>query len=292
MFYVALAEASVVDARMQVELLQQESLTIKSAAQLALPTLWKRVVPTGDLEKANALDVRVNLVLRFQPLKHGARVIFNPAQVRAYLKKKNITMIPKAPHWNLEVNVIGFAGEGGEVAADLMDYSQDIAAELGFKVSPRGRRLQLVFSPIQDAYGESMIHLNVQGGVSADLLSQTDVLAEGYLSYQLQAWLQQILREIRDAYSLGKMDFKEKSSQTLLTIEAAHSLSTQVMLEQALRSYPAVLSLAPVLLQKARRQYHVQLRDGDDGWMISWFAGYGLTATKQPEDAFTDWLID
>ncbi|MDX8382535.1 MAG: hypothetical protein R8M45_00540, partial [Ghiorsea sp.] len=104
-------------------------------------------------------------------------------------------------------------------------------------------------------------------------------------------WLQQILREIRDAYSRGNIDFKEESSLTLLTIEATHSLSTQVMLEQALKNHPTVLSLTPTLLQQARRQYRLQLRDGDDSWIASWFAGYGLQASQQTEGSFSDWLV-
>ncbi|MDX8383639.1 MAG: hypothetical protein R8M45_06120, partial [Ghiorsea sp.] len=229
-----LSPAAAFDARMQVELQQQEALNITNATALALPTLWQRIVPASHLEQANALQVKANLVLRFQPLQGGASISFNPSQVRSFLAKHNIPMITPQPHWNLSINTIGFPDLDTQTADDLMDYSQDIASELGFRLSPRGQRLQLIFSPTQDAYGEAFLHLDIQGKFSPTLLSQTDILAEGYTSYQLQAWLQQILREIRDAYSRGNIDFKEESSLTLLTIEATHSLSTQVMLEQAL----------------------------------------------------------
>ncbi len=286
--------AEVVDARFQIHLQQEEnmaSLDVKDAMTLALPILWKRVVPTVDLEKASALEGRRSLVLQFKPVKHGVYLVFNPVQVKAYLRAYGIAMIPVRPNWNLSIFVLGFPGADKNTALDLMNYSYGIADDLGFELGPRGKKLQLIFAPAIDEYGQALVHVDVQGAFPANILSTTNQVVDGYLSYQLQAWLDSILREVRDAYSLGTLQFKEESSEILITIESEASLASQVMLEQALQHQPKVVSLVPVLLQKARRQYRLTLRDGDDTWIASWFAAYGLTATKEMDDSLAQWFI-
>lgn len=289
-----MAHAEDVDTRFQIHLQQEvgmAALDVADAMTLALPILWKRVVPTADLDKANTLKGRRSLVLQFKPVKHGLYLVFNPVQVKAYLRGYGITMIPVRPNWNLSVFVLGFSGVDRNISLDLMNYSYGIADELGFELGPRGKKLQLIFAPAIDNYGQTLIHVDVQGAFSADVLSATNQEVDGYLSYQLQAWLDAILREIRDAYSLGTLQFKEESSEVLITMELEASLASQVMLEQALLREPEVIAIVPVFLQKARRQYRLLLRDGDDAWLASWFADYGLTATKQMDDNFVQWFI-
>lgn len=287
------AFATDVDARFHIQVQQSADarLTVKDAMTLALPTLWKRVVPTESMVKAARLKGRTSLVLQFKAINHGVSLVFNPVQVGRYLAGFGITMIPEQPQWNLDISVVGFSEQDNNTARELMNYSYGIADELGFALTPRGRKLQLIFAPVVDEYGEALIHVNLQGDFSSDLLRETDQLANGYLSYQLQAWTDQILRDIRDAYSLGNLTFEDSTTDIMVTIEGDDTLATQVMLEQALSDEPHVVALVPVLLQRLRRQYRLVLKDADDSWLEPWFAAYGLTAMKQPEGSASQWLV-
>lgn len=230
-------------------------------------------------------------------MKYGVKLVFNPNQVRSYLAKYKITMIPVRPHWNLSVYAQGFSDTDEDLSGELLNYGYNISDELGFELSQRGKKLQLIFTPVSDGYGEAMLHVDVLGAFSTELLSQADIKADGYASYQLQSFLDQILREIRDAYSLDETVFQETSSDIILTIESDHSLATQVMLEQALKRHPTVSGLVPTLLKKSRRQYRLELRDGNDDWVEDWFTAYGLTAARQDDFAaqseqnITEWLV-
>ncbi len=289
--------AASVDQRFLVELNQEEAigLDLQGAMKLALPTLWKRVVPFAELERANTLQGSASLVLQFKAVKYGVKLVFNPNQVRSYLAKYRITMIPERPHWNLSVFTQGLSDTDEELSRELLNYGHNIADEFGFELSQRGKTLQLIFTPVSDADGETLLHVDVQGAFSADLLSQTDIKADGYASYQLQTFLDKILLEIRDAYSLDEAVFQETAGDILLTIEADHALTTQVMLEQALKRHPAVIALVPTLLQKSRRQYRLKLRDGNDDWLEEWFTAYALTAARQvalpAEQKIAEWLV-
>jgi len=286
-------QANEIDSRFFIELHEQEDidLDIQTATELALPILWQRVVPSKDLEKANTLPAATSLLLKFKTVKYGVKMEFNPNQVRSYLSRYNITMIPVQPHFNLSVFAIGISDSDEALSLDLLNYSHNISDELGFRLGPRGKKLQVIFAPVIDVYGETMVHADVQGAFTPDLLSQTDVKSEGFASIQTQDFLKQILLEIRDGYHESENVLGEASSYTLVTIESEFSLSTQVMMEQALSKHPAVLSVVPVLLQKVRRQYRIQLRDGHDEWIGAWFAQYGLTASQQPAGGVDDWLV-
>ncbi len=290
------AHAASFEIRMQVHLNQDAiGLDIHAANQLALPTLWQRVVPFKDLKKTQNLHATTALILQFSPLQYGAKVVYNPSQVRAFLSRHDIQMIPYQPHWNLSIQTLGFDGISVNLADDLLQDITSSTPTMGVRLSPRGRKLHLMFTPGMDTYGKAAIHVRIQGAFTDAILSQTQITANDAtyhdLAEQLQAWLHLILRDIRDAYSLGDINFTETMAETLLTIEGEHTLATQIMLEQALASQPAVIALTPTLLQKARRQYRIQLRDGDTSWIQAWFAEYGLMATQQPEDSFTDWLV-
>jgi len=287
-------QASDMDKRFSVLLSQDDarSLDIQSAMQLALPVLWQRVVPKSELEKAKSLKARTSLVLQFKSLRNGMNIVFNPSQVRSFLAKHQISMISELPQWNLSIAVMGFSSLDEQLSRDLLDYSHDISDEQGFDLSPRGKKLQLIFTPAMDAYGEAMIQVGVQGAFDASLLSEVAVPAQGYTSYQLQGFLNQTLYDIRDAYSKDVMVFDDAVKQVLLTVDGEHPLSTQVLLEQAMKSHPAVLDMVPTLLQKERRQYRLYLRDGDDSWITSWFAAYGLVASQQQAGNHVGWLVE
>ena len=286
-------QAAETDPRFLIELQEQEgvALDIQSATEQALPILWKRVVPSADLERAYKLPAVTSLLLQFKPVKHGVKMVFNPIQVRQYLVAYKINMIPVQPYWNLSVFSLGISDSDEQLSTDLLNYSYSMSDEFGFRLGPRGKKLQIMFSSVNDPYGELILHADVQGAFPPDLLSQTDMKLAGFASVQTYDFLNQILREIRDAYSLGKMTFEDVSTDVLLTIELEYSLASQVMLEQALRTHPSVVNVIPTLLQKARRQYRIQLRDGNDQWLESWFARYGLVAIRQPEGSVDDWLV-
>jgi len=286
--------AAAIDERFLIEINQKEAvgLDIQAATELALPILWKRIVPTENLEKAYTLPAVTSLVLQFKSVKHGVKLMFNSNQVRSFLAKYRIKMIGVYPSWNLSVFTLGFSDTDENLSHDLLNYAHGMADEFGFRLGPRGKKMQLIFAPAIDVYGQAVLHVDVQGAFSSDLLQQTDILAQGYDSYQLQDFLNQVLKDVRDAYSLGTLIFNESSSEILLTIASNDALATQVMMEQALTRHPGVVSVQPALLQKVRRQYRIELRDGDESWIVSWFAGYGLTAVKQPEGSAVNWLVE
>jgi hypothetical protein len=293
-FFVFEAEAVPVDSRFLIGLNQEESvgLDIQTATERALPILWKRIVPVESFDKALGFPAATSLLLQFKTVKHGAKLVFNPNQVSSFLAKRGVKMITKQPSWNLSIFARGFSDSDAGLSQDLLSLSHVMADEYGFNLNPRGKTLQLIFSPVMDTYGEVFSHVEVQGDFSSELLSQTDLPSEGYAAYQLQDFLHQVLVEIRDAYGLGKITFEESSSEVLLTIESEYSLASQVMLEQALAKHPFVERVIPTMLQKASRQYRIQLRNGDDTWLQEWFAGFGLTATKQPEGSIDDWRAE
>ncbi len=286
------AWAAEVDTRFHIQVQQSTDtrLTLEEAMRQALPILWKRVVPTASLAKAETLSGRTSLVLQFKAINHGVSLVFNPVQVEKYLARFGITMIPEQPQWDLNISVVGFSEQDSNTARELMNYSYGIADELGFALTPRGKKLNLTFAPVVDEYGDILIHASIQGDFSSDLLRETDQPVRGYLSYQLQAWTDQILREIRDAYSQG-LTFEHNTTDVMITLEGDDTLATQVMLEQALSDDPHVVALVPVLLQKLRRQYRLILNDEDDTWLEPWFAAYGLTAMRQPEGSTSQWLV-
>jgi hypothetical protein len=287
------AMAADVDARFHVQVKQQTEgrLTVKDAMRLGLPVLWKRVVPTQSMDKTYRLKGRTSLVLQYKATSQGVSLVFNPVQVQSYLAGFGITMIPQLPKWKLNIAVVGFSDNDSNTARELMNYSYTMADEFGFALTPRGKSLNLIFAPVVDEYGEVLIHANVGGDFSSDLLQETDRPAVGYLSYQLQDWTDEILKEIRDAYALGTLIFEDTSAVVMITVEGDDSLAAQVMLEQALRDEPEVEALVPVLLQRLRRQYRLTLKNEDDTWLESWFARYGLTAARQPEGSASQWLV-
>ena len=266
-------------------------LSIRDATKQALPILWARIVPFDSLEKSKSWPVATSLVLRFKTTSFGANVEFNPNQVRKFLTKRGVTMIQRQPHWDLSVYVVGAAEDGGLPGQDLLNHAYEMSDSFGFKLDSRGRKLMLTFSPVVDVYGELQLHVDVQGDFSAELLQQTDLPMQGYIGYQLQDFLKQVLLNIRDAYQ-NDMQFDAASDDILLRIEAEHALASQVMLEQALLKLAVVGSIVPTLLQKQRREYRLVLRDGDDSWLPSWFAAYGMKVTKQPEGSLYDWLVE
>jgi len=266
-------------------------LTIRQATKLALPVLWARVVPFEALEKSKSWPVATSLVLRFKTTSFGANVEFNPNQVRKFLRKRGVKMIQQQPYWNLGVYVVGFAEQGNMLAKDLLNTAYEMADTYGFALGANGRKLMLTFSPVADVYGELQLHVDVQGDFSASLLEEKNVPMQAYTEYQLQSFLKQVLLNIRDAYQ-DDMKFDSVSNVVLLRIEAEHALASQVMLEQALLKLAVVESVVPTLLQKQRREYRLILRDGDDSWLPSWFAAYGMKVTKQPEGSLYDWLVE
>ncbi len=282
------------DARFHIRVYPTEynpRLSVNDAMRLALPTLWKRVVPTQGLDKASRLKGRTSLVLQFKADKRWVDLVFNPVQVQRYLAGFGIAMVTQQPKWDLSIQVQGFDQDDASLARELMDFSYTMADKLGFLLTPKGRKLQLSFQPSADAYGQSTISVDVQGAFSADILAETQQIPQAYLSYQLQAWLEDILLQIRDAYSLGTLHFKDTSKEMMITVEADLALTSEVALEEALVRQAHVVSVTPVLLQKMRRQYRIVMKDDDDSWVASWFSAYGMQATRQPDGSESQWLV-
>lgn len=288
----AKAHAAAEDKRFQVELVEQNAAgqNVQSSLELALPILWKRIVPRGQIDKALALKARTSLLLQFKPLKHGVRLVFNPNQVKGYLQRSGISMIARQPHWNLQVQAKGFGELDDEFSQDLSQYAYGISDEFGFRLTSRGKALKLLFSAAE-AKGVLKYHVEVGGAFSSGLLSSVDMSSEGFTSYQLQTFLHQVLMEIRDAYSSGQFVTTSHAGDTMIEIHAEQALATQVMLEQGLLKHPAVSAVVPTLLKKELRQYRVKLRDGNDGWIKDWFAQRGLVATRYSEDGATSWVV-
>ncbi len=282
------------DARFHIRVYPTEDnprLSVNDAMRLALPTLWKRVVPTQGLDKASRLKGRTSLVLQFKADKRWVDLVFNPVQVQRYLAGFGIAMVNQQPKWDLSIQVRGFDQDDASLARELMNFSYTMADKQGFLLTPKGRKLQLSFQPSADAYGQPMISVDVQGAFSTDILAETQQMPQAYLSYQLQAWLQDILLQIRDAYSLGTLHFKDTSKEMMITIESDLPLTSEVALEEALVRQAHVVSVTPVLLQKMRRQYRIVMKDDDDSWVESWFSAYGMQAIRQADGSESQWLV-
>lgn len=271
---------------------EEAGLTVREAMTLALPTLWQRVVPRQNLEKAARLRGRTSLVLQFKRNGKGVNLVFNPVQVQAYLRQNHITMIVEQPHWNLDVVVDGFGGAGYALAADLMDYSGVISDALGFQFDTQGRKLGLTFSQVTDVYGEVQIEVDISGAFPASVLRETRQPVQANLNDQLQAWLRHILRDIRDISSARWASWDHGASNLYITVMSDASLAGQVSLEQLLLQQSEVVSVIPTMIQKESRQYRVVLREENDSWVSSWFASYGMTAVKQPLSSPSQWLVE
>ena len=288
------ASAAGNDARFQIRVQQaaDTQLTLQEAMTLALPTLWQRVVPVQSMKKAASLKGRTSLVLQFKQVHQGFDLVFNPVQVQSYLQQFGIQMIAEYPHWNLAIEVRDFNGSDAGLGSELKNYSYSIADELGFTLSERGRKLLLSFEQVYDVYGEAKVRANVGGTFSDFALSEVEQPIQGYLSYQLQSWVRSILREIRDAYSLGAFDFNKNNSDLYITVVANLPLAGQVSFEGFLSENPEVIQVVPVLLQKESMRYHVILRDADDAWVEAWFASYGMSAVKLVGENMNEWIIE
>lgn len=282
------------DPRMVVELPQQDvvNLDMKRVLELALPVLWQRVVPTQDMDKAARLQASTSLILQYKTSRNGVKLIFNPIQVRNYLARNRIQMIVERPVWNLSVKTLGLSEDDNKTSQELTDFAHNVVDGLGVSLSPRGKKMALIFVPAVDAYGQAIIHLDMQGAFSPSLLTSVDQAAEGFLDYQLQDWLTRILIAIRDAYSLGEVAHAEQTHELRLTIEGEFTLASQIMLEQDLLNYPSVLSLIPVILQKNRRVYRLGLAGEDEAWIVHWFADHGLKATEEAESGVAAWVVE
>lgn len=294
LFSLTPAWAEGADARFHVRVYSEDSsarLTVNDAMRLALPTLWQRVVPRQGLKQAAKLKGRTSLVLQFKADKRWVDLVFNPVQVQRYLAGFGVAMITPQPKWDLDVQVIGFGQDDANLARELMNYSYAKADKRGFLITPNGRKLNLIFQPAVDVYGESVIKVDVQGAFTDDVLVETQQVTRGYLSYQLQVWLEDILLSIRDAYSLSTLNFKDTSKEVVVTIESNLPLTYQVALEEALVQQAQVVSVVPVLLQKMRKQYRIVMKDSDDTWLESWFSVYGMTAVRQPLGSSSQWLV-
>ncbi|OIQ00177.1 MAG: hypothetical protein AUK35_03320 [Zetaproteobacteria bacterium CG2_30_46_52] len=281
------------DPRMVVELPEQDvlGLDMRGVLELAIPVLWKRVVPTKDMEKAGKLKASTSLLLQYKTFRHGVKLTFNPDQVQNYLARNRIQMIVERPVWNLSVKTLGLSDDDNKISQELTDFGHSVVDGLGVHLSPHGKKMALIFAPAIDAYGQSMIHLEMQGAFPITLLPVVDQAAEGFLDYQLQDWLAQILITIRDAYSLGEVARIEQSQELRLTIEGEYTLASQIMLEQALLNHPNVLSLVPMTLQKNRRVYRLGLQGEDETWIADWFADNGLSATEEATSEMAAWVV-
>ena len=64
----------------------------------------------------------------------------------------------------------------------------------------------------------------------------------------------------------------------LIRVERQASLPEQVLFEDDLRRDPRVISLRPIQLSHAIRQYRLELKDEqDEQWLSQWFAWHGLS---------------
>lgn len=282
------------DARLIVEINEADAvgLAMEDVLPLALPVLWQRVVATSDVVKANKLKASTSLLLQYQTIAHGVRLTFNSNQVKRFLSRAGIDMIMDQPHWNLSVNTLGLSEQDKKISQDLTDYGHAVADRLGVNLSPRGKKMQVMFAPVLDAYGQAWIHMDLQGAFPASLLSQTEMPATPFLSNQLQDWLQQTLTDIRDAYAKGNIEMLTPSSEVWLTVEGEHTLASQVMLEQALLNQASVASLIPAVIQSSRRIYRLILQGQDETWIPGWFLHYGMTATREPQSDTSAWQVE
>ena len=267
---------------------------IQRASGMALPQLWNRIVPLSAQSKIPKKVKAIRFLEKATPTETGLVIRFNRKRVMAYLKANHVPYIAREPVLNLNVQLYNAAGRRmNRSAADLVDYAESVAPFWGYRLSPKGENLVLLWR----WEGRNQVSLNISGDVDVDMPYESRHLMAGQALLSLKPWLSEVLLKARDAYAAGAMPVSavqgpesagvhaqpDLSAGLLLTVERQASLPEQVLFEDDLRRDPHVRSLILRQVSGGLQQYRLQLKAGDDQWLPQWFRLRGMTLTPAVE---------
>jgi len=283
------------DSRMVVEVPkneQGEMPAVRDAIQSALPLLWDRILPRASRAAVSDSINATPFLQRVVPHSDGMQVSFNEQRVWQYLDQQQVAYLKEPPHLNVRIQMFNQSDLSMPKTAEaLQQYAQQVAKERGIVLDAQAPLVTANWRWL-DA---SQVSLQLHGDGISEAAPETRTLAAGDPLEQLQAWVTDMMLQLRDAdvadSGMPKTPASEQPAQNeigiLLTIDQQAPLPEQVVLEDALRQNSQVISMIPVYLAANSRQYRLQLRDNDDSWIESWFRRRGMQAQATPEG----WLV-
>jgi hypothetical protein len=300
------------DVRMQVDVpasdkkgtrLNELHTDIRHTAELALPTLWNRIIP----QKArNSIPKKVNALLFMQratPTMMGVSITFHDRRVFSYLKSNKLPYIEQEPVWNLSIQLRNTYGDAMPQSASLLQaYAEKSAIDWGYKLDESGDSLILQWQWLD----QKQVRLTARGTSRLGEFSEARWLAAGDPFPQLKAWLTEVLLKARDAHAKSQQETAPATDTTpaviiespqqdaahaepaeqslpvaqdsylLLSMERQASLPEQVLFEDDLKREPRIISLVLRQVNRDGRQYRLHLKGSDDQWLVEWLRQRGL----------------
>lgn len=309
------------DPRMQVDVLADDKgmqldelhANIQQAAELALPGLWKRIIPR---QARGSIPGKVN-VLRFMqratPTENGVSITFHSDRVLNYLKANDLPYIEQEPVWNLSIQLRNESGRAMSLSTSLLlSYAERSAADWGYKLDESGHSLIMLWQWLD----HEQVNLTVRGTSRLGEFSDTRMFAAGDPLPQLEEWLTEILLKARDTHAEPQTDIATAPSPGempeiiagasqhqdtasaqaaeqsltaaqqeyfLLSMERQASLPEQVLFEDDLKYDPRIIHLSLSRVSKDMQQYRLLLKGSDHQWLIEWFAQRGLELSRTQE---------
>jgi len=299
--------AMAADSRMAIDLIAETEevdldvlhSNVSKAAALALPVLWRRVIPLSAQASIPKRVKAVRFLEKEIPTESGVQVIFHSQRVMAFLKKHHIAYIAQQPAFNLMLQAYGVAGNPmQETANALLDAATQAAEANGYRIDDQGAALVILWRWLDN----KQVSVTVRGNSKAGEFFATRRLHSADPVAQLTPWMMDVLLKARDAYAeqpssslitqsnthldplLGLAAPIEKPEIELrLQVQRASGLADQVLFEQELRQDPRIVSLSLRQVNKDGQQYRLQLKDSDDLWLAEWFSRRGMTLTPTIE---------
>lgn len=322
MLTLAITPALATDARMQVDVLASDDggpqlnelhANIQQAAEIALSTLWNRIIPQ---RARDSIPRKVN-VLRFMqraaPTNNGVSITFHNIRVLNYLKSNKLPYIEQEPMWNLSIQLRNESGKAMSLSASLLlSYAEKSALDWGYKLDESGHSLILLWQWLD----QEQVNLTVRGTSRLGEFSEIRLLATGDPLPQLEKWLTEVLLKARDAHAepqeeiataltLGEVPeitaepprYQDTASSQpveqslpvaqngyfLLRIERQASLPEQVLFEDDLKHDRRIINLLLRQVNRDMQQYRLQLKGSDHQWLIEWFEQRGMELSQTRE---------
>lgn len=275
------------DPRMVVEVGADEQgkvPAVQEAIQLALPTLWDRVVEDSARSLASDSMRATTFLLRVVPQPDHVEVTFNEERVWQYLDEKQIAYLKEPLRLNMQIEMVDSSGTAMlKTAQALLAHAQEVAKARGIVFAADAPLLQARWRWLDGA----QVYLKVEGQSRLTGFTETRSLQAGDPLGQLQAWIESLLIKARstdltEVATPVEPVIEQPTDGTMvlmLTIEQPATLPAQVIFEESLRQNSHVKLLVPTLLSSSSRKYRMVLHAADDSWLAEWFRRRGMQAT-------------
>jgi len=280
---------------------------IKRASAMALPQLWNRLIPQSAQSLIPRHIKAIGFLEKAIPTEQGMNILFHRKRVFDYLKAQHIPYIAEQPSLNLNIQLYDESGRRmNQMAADLTDYAEEMAAFWGYRLDPQATPLVLLWRWMS----HRQVSLDMRGE-NADTTSGYDLryIASSDPLSSLKPWLSEVLVKTRDAHVVLAVEeapslelsptmpvqdgptmqtpvFQSDVSMPsglLLTVQRQASLPEQVLFEEDLRHHAHVRSLILKRVNRASQQYRLQLNGGDMQWLVQWFRDRGMNLSATAE---------